>query len=245
VTEGQFKAAQNDLRAYLADLLGVDGTVAVALATLKALVNDTVPLSGAYTVTAADRGKVLLAAGTWTLALTAASSLGDGFCCAVANVGSGTITIDPNGTEAIDGVSTIAIGPGESTLLVCTGTAWRSLFRGGTTKVSSNDTTAGYLNGKLVAGAGIQLQENNDGGNETLTVKSDAAASAVQSGENVGTGADIFYDKSGTTLRFRRISVVTSEEPGGLVSGIQVVANGPTLELRVFKYYGSGGGGGD
>lgn len=37
-------------------------------------------------------------------------------------------------------------------------------------KVSSNDTTAGYLNGKLVAGSGIALTENNNGGNETLTI---------------------------------------------------------------------------
>jgi hypothetical protein len=37
-------------------------------------------------------------------------------------------------------------------------------------KVSSNDTTAGYLNGKLVAGSGISLTENNNGGNETLGI---------------------------------------------------------------------------
>jgi len=37
-------------------------------------------------------------------------------------------------------------------------------------KVSSNDTTSGYLNGKLVAGTGVSLTENNDGGNETLTI---------------------------------------------------------------------------
>jgi len=39
-----------------------------------------------------------------------------------------------------------------------------------TTKVSANDTTNGYLNGKLVAGTGISFTENNDGGNETLTI---------------------------------------------------------------------------
>ena len=39
-----------------------------------------------------------------------------------------------------------------------------------TVKVSSNDTTNGYLNGKLVAGTGISLTENNNGGNETLTI---------------------------------------------------------------------------
>lgn len=37
-------------------------------------------------------------------------------------------------------------------------------------KVSSNDTTAGYLNGKLVAGTSITLTENNNGGNETLGI---------------------------------------------------------------------------
>lgn len=37
-------------------------------------------------------------------------------------------------------------------------------------KISSNDTTPGYLNGKLVAGSGISLTENNDGGDETLTI---------------------------------------------------------------------------
>lgn len=41
-----------------------------------------------------------------------------------------------------------------------------------TAKVSANDTTAGYLNGKLVAGSGITLTENNNGGNETLTIAS-------------------------------------------------------------------------
>ncbi len=41
--------------------------------------------------------------------------------------------------------------------------------------VSSNDTTAGYLNGKLVAGADIAFTENNDGGNETLTVALDSS----------------------------------------------------------------------
>lgn len=37
-------------------------------------------------------------------------------------------------------------------------------------KVSANDTTAGFLNGKLVAGANITFTEGSDGGNETLTI---------------------------------------------------------------------------
>jgi len=45
--------------------------------------------------------------------------------------------------------------------------------------VSANDTTAGYLNGKLVAGANITLTENNDGGNETLTIAASSANPTV------------------------------------------------------------------
>lgn len=37
-------------------------------------------------------------------------------------------------------------------------------------RVSNNDTTSGFLNGKLVAGEGVIFTENNDGGNETLTI---------------------------------------------------------------------------
>ena len=36
--------------------------------------------------------------------------------------------------------------------------------------VSANDTTPGFLNGKLVAGSNVTFTENNDGGNETLTI---------------------------------------------------------------------------
>jgi hypothetical protein len=39
-------------------------------------------------------------------------------------------------------------------------------------KVSSNDTTPGYLNGKLIAGTNITLTEGSDGSNETLTISS-------------------------------------------------------------------------
>ena len=51
-------------------------------------------------------------------------------------------------------------------------------------KVSSNDTTPGYLNGKLVAGSGVSLTEGNDGGDEILTVENtDTGSSAVSTHE--------------------------------------------------------------
>jgi len=41
--------------------------------------------------------------------------------------------------------------------------------------VSSDDTTAGYLNGKLIGGTGCYLLEGSPGGNETLTINTSAA----------------------------------------------------------------------
>ena len=54
-----------------------------------------------------------------------------------------------------------------------------------TAKVSSNDTTAGYLNGKLVAGSNVTITENNNGGNETLTIAATVPVTSV----NTKTGA--------------------------------------------------------
>jgi len=46
-------------------------------------------------------------------------------------------------------------------------------------KVSSNDSTPGYLNGKLIEGTNVTLVENNDGDNETLTVNASATATGI------------------------------------------------------------------
>lgn len=66
-------------------------------------------------------------------------------------------------------------------------------------KVSANDTTAGYLNGKAVAGTGITLTENNDGGNETLTI---AATTSIFDPDTILTDDDgnILVDDSGNVL---------------------------------------------
>tara|TARA_Y100001973_G_scaffold15886_1_gene23027 strand:- start:2063 stop:3634 length:1572 start_codon:yes stop_codon:yes gene_type:complete len=52
------------------------------------------------------------------------------------------------------------------------GSAWQTITADTDvkTKVSSNDTTAGFLNGKLVAGSNVTFTEGSDGGNETLTI---------------------------------------------------------------------------
>lgn len=46
--------------------------------------------------------------------------------------------------------------------------------------VSNNDTTPGFLNGKLVAGTNVSFVENNNGGDETLTINAASANATAQ-----------------------------------------------------------------
>jgi len=80
--------------------------------------------TGAYTLAVADKGALIDCSGTWTLGLTAAATLGAGWWCYVRNVGTGTITADPNASELIDGVTSGAIRPGMTLLIQCDGTAF-------------------------------------------------------------------------------------------------------------------------
>lgn len=117
------------LSAFMGTVLN-DASAAVALSTLGAPLNAVAAKSAAYTVVAADRGKLIdYTSGSYTLGIGAAATLGAGFVFAYRNSGSGTITIDPNGSEQIDGATTLSVGPGESGFAVCTGTAWRTVGR--------------------------------------------------------------------------------------------------------------------
>jgi hypothetical protein len=145
-TEGEAKAWLTDVRGFLAGTLGTDGTVATALATLGALGGAYAAKTGAYTVTTADRGKIIEAtSGTWTLALPAAASAGSGFSLVVQNSGTGVVTIDPDSAEQVNGAATLTVPAGTDWLLVCTGTAWRARCISRTIQSSSTDATAGRL----------------------------------------------------------------------------------------------------
>lgn len=77
------------------------------------------------TITASHRGKVFnYTGGTGTLPLTDVTSLGDDFFFLLRNSGTGTLAVDPNNAQLIDGGASVALQPGESTLIVSSGVAW-------------------------------------------------------------------------------------------------------------------------
>lgn len=127
ISKGTFKSALSSLRAHLAELLGVTGNQRDALVALGAPLNSRTDKVGAYTVAATDRGKVVLCSGTFTLSISDAAVLGDGFVFAVLNSGSGTITIDPYLSQQIDGGTTKELAAGKLLLVYGDGVKFTSV----------------------------------------------------------------------------------------------------------------------
>lgn len=87
-----------------------------------------VSLTGAYTITTSDIGKVFICTGTFTLSYDTAltAGLGNGFFCTVKNEGGGIITHDPSGSQTINTVATIAQKAGDTYVVYSDGANLRS-----------------------------------------------------------------------------------------------------------------------
>ena len=135
-----------------------------------------------------------------------------------------SVTLDSEGYPSVSGTKIIphveesykiALYPDQAAADADTGATWT--IDGLTTaaisntntdesaKVSANDTTAGYLNGKLVSGDNISFTENNNGSNETLTLAlldrvqfKKGADIASASALTLGTDGN-YFDVTGTT----------------------------------------------
>lgn len=86
---------------------------------------DTLAEAAGYTAVAGDSGKTIDCTATpWTLTLTAAATLGATWICVVRNLGTGVLTIDPNGAELINGAANLAIQSGEVGIISCNATSF-------------------------------------------------------------------------------------------------------------------------
>jgi len=90
-----------------------------------------------------DRGKVLIATGSYTQTVTAAATLTDGWSIDVVVDSGVTLVIDPNASETIDGATTKSIvGPTQGKI-VCNGTLFRSIGFASATAATQAEQEAG------------------------------------------------------------------------------------------------------
>lgn len=263
VTEGNFKTSLETLIDYLTGMLGSSGTQAAALQSLGALGGTVTTRATAYTVAASDRGQVINCSGTWTLSLTSAATLGSGFVVAAVNTGSGVITIDPAGTETVNGNATWTLNAGDAVAMVSNGVNWlvfASYIKPSTPKQSgmqvftSNGTfyvPDGVTRVKATvvgggAGGGFPSYANSSaGGGAGVSIKSisgltPGAAIAVTVG-SAGSGAGV----NGNSSSFGGYCTAS----GGLANGNGGTATGGDINLvggsgGTASSYGGGGGAG-
>jgi len=148
--------------------------------------------TGAYTVVSGDLGTIInCTSGTFTVSLTAAATLGAGFNCWIWNTSttsSHVITIDPDGAETIDGITTLILRRGEGMQIVCDGTNWQTgdkkVMRGYSENITVNQsrpTASGSLDVAIGAGA-------NATGGTGIALGFDASTTAAR-GTAIGTNS--------------------------------------------------------
>ena len=70
---------------------------------------------------------IVITSGTFTQTFTAAATLKNGWYIYYKNAGTGDITLDPNSSETIDGLSSFIMYPNEMRLIFCDGTGFYSV----------------------------------------------------------------------------------------------------------------------
>lgn len=199
-----------------------------------ALPSTIVAKSSNYTVVAADAGKLFDASSTFTLALTAAATLGSSFGFWVYNSGTGVVTIDPNSSELINGATTLALKPGGFLGIRCDGSKFYALHAGSpdfTQAVAIALATAGTnltLSTSDAGATGVALRSFHDSANPAandtifaLNVDGRDSAGNVQ-----GYGQLTVTISSPTNTAEGATWQITIPSGGSTINGISVAADG-------------------
>jgi hypothetical protein len=226
--------------------------------------------TAAYNVAATDRNALFSVSGSWTLGHTVtAATAGAGFRYTIQNTGMQTVTIDPAGSETIDGTTTLKCLAKEQFDVVCDGTNWITVGRKAIVAISTTVIAAAtniviftlppdyssfeIIGDFLLTSSGlVQLQGSTDGGASWL-----AGAYYLQFTYSNGGGVyasyanagNIWYLTSGSSYAGTSGSFVSQLFPdplGGSAryqSNSQLIASGggDTLVSQFGGYVGCGG----
>jgi len=190
-----------------------------------------------YNLVSGDKGNLIDAtSGPFTITFDAATTLGSGWFVYIKNSSTEDVTLDPNVSETIDGLTSFIMYPGEMRLVQCDGSAFNSIVlntfyktftsSGTFTKPPGYSSFAGLLWG--AGGGGGKATDDTGsfhcgGGGGGSCLRFSIASSSFSNSQSftIGTGG------SGATV---------SNSPGGV---------GGTSSIGTLAYaYGGGGGNG-
>lgn len=132
--------------------------------------------STSYTAVAADRSNTYVwTGGAGTLTLTLASTLADNWFMFIRNSGTGALTVAGSGGNTINGSASIILQPGDSAIIVCSGTTFYTVGLGKSTQfaftqLSKAVTTGSYTLTAAEASNVIQKYTGTLTGNVTIVV---------------------------------------------------------------------------
>jgi hypothetical protein len=206
-----------------------------AAAVVAALAANTQSVNGAITIDAstdkADLFRFHTSAGTANLG--AAATMGDEFTCFIKADGV-DVTIDPNSSETINGLTTLELADGQSCKLYCDGTTWQAVLIGaGSGGIVYTEKTSAYT-----AEAGDGIGANTSGGAFTITLPASPEIGDIiviadthhswatnnltvaRNGNNIQFLAeDLVCDTDGVSIRFKYFSNGWVIYPTAVVTG--------------------------
>lgn len=169
---------------------------------IVALASASLPLltkTANYQLLSADRGSLVSFTNSITLSFEAAATLGNNWFGYLYNAGTGDGTLDANGSETIDGLTSFVMYPGELRLVRCNGTGFTSYVLKGFSKAFTASGTftkaPGYsdFEGEAWGGGGSGSTDaggggGGGGGGGCIAFKLRASALSASETVTIGTG---------------------------------------------------------
>ncbi|GAG09418.1 unnamed protein product, partial [marine sediment metagenome] len=182
-----------------------------------------------YTLVAGDNSYMISCTNSFTLSFTAAATLGDGWFCYVKNAGTGEITLDPDGAEEIDSLTTYKMYPGEVRMISCDGTKFTSVVLN--SFFTTFATTGTFTKPPGYKDFSIDLIGGGGSGSGATQFQGTAGGGSSRKQQN------ITVDAVGTTETITIAAGGTGGVPGAVGT-----AGGTTTFGSLFSVYGGGKG---